>query len=471
MVAARKKAEEEEAIAAAEAAKKNAERQAKAKEAAAKRAAAEKDRKEKAAARKAATEAKKKGGGAAESSGPKLKQFHWDVMKDISGTVWDSSGETAKEEDNDLLKLFPDLKDAMNAAKPKVAKESKNKKEEKAKPKQVALIEGKRSQNMQIMLAQFGGIPFEKLIDAINQLDIETIGLEGIKAISEFLPEDSEKAAINDYVSKGGDLRLLGKAEHFILAISDIALLKQRLDLMELQCTFDPDAKSLEEDLQVMSCACAEVKNSTHFPKLLKLVLKLGNALNEGSNKGGATGFRIGGLLKLAQTKTNQGNTLLEYIILGLEKGDKPMLGLANEFPSAPDALRKSLQGMTADLKKLEKGANQVNSILNNPKASNDPNFTKMAPFKDAVSKHVQILQQRLTEVEKDFESVVVYLGENPKRMGTEDFFKLLDQFQTIFKDSIDNLQTQREKRERAEKREKEKLVKQAQRRASQARR
>ena len=195
---------------------------------------------------------------------------------------------------------------------------------------------------------------------------------------------------------------------------------------------------------------------------------RIGNALNQGSSKGGATGFRIGGLMKLAQTKTNQGTTLLEYIILGLEKSDPEMvIGLTNGFPSAPEALRKSLQTMTADFKKLEKGLAQINTILSNPKASADPNFEKMVPFKATASGRIQALEEKLKAVEKDFGEIVVYLGENPKRMSTEDFFKLLDQFQTTFCQSVDNLKQQREKRERAQKREAEKLIKEAKRRAA----
>jgi hypothetical protein len=460
LVAAKKNAEEEEARAKEAAAKKNAERQAKAKEAADKRAAAAKAKKEAAAKKKAAAEAKKNGETVANSSGPKMKQFHWDVVQDVAGTVWDSSGNGAKADEDDIMKMFPDLKDAMNAAQPKVAAKDASKKDDKpAKPKQVALIDGKRSQNMCIMLAQFGRIGFAEVIESINKLDAEGIGLEGIKAIGEFLPEEDEKAAINDYISKGNDVNLLGKAEKYIFSMSDITLLKQRLDLMELQCTFDPDAAAHEQDLELMSRACDEIKNSTNFPKLLKLVLKVGNVLNAGSAKGGATGFRIGGLLKLAQTKTNQGSTLLEYIILGLEKGDRDMLGLATEFPSAADALRKSLQSMTADSKKLEKGQGQISTILKNPKASADPSFAKVVPFLSTISERVQELQEKMNRVEKDFGEVVAYFGENPKRMSTEDFFKLIDQFQTLFAKSLENVQAQREKRERAAKKAAEKLV------------
>ena len=64
-----------------------------------------------------------------------------------------------------------------------------------------------------------------------------------------------------------------------------------------------------------------------------------------------------------------------------------------------------------------------------------------------------------MNRVEKDFGEVVAYFGENPKRMSTEDFFKLIDQFQTLFAKSLENVQAQREKRERAAKKAAEKLV------------
>ena len=62
------------------------------------------------------------------------------------------------------------------------------------------------------------------------------------------------------------------------------------------------------------------------------LLLTLGNEMNLGTAKGGAGGFKIGALLKTTQTKTNQGVTLLEYLIETVRKRVK----CAREAQPAP---------------------------------------------------------------------------------------------------------------------------------------
>ncbi len=53
----------------------------------------------------------------------------------------------------------------------------------------------------------------------------------------------------------------------------------------------------------------------------MKIVLTVGNALN--ASKGGfVTGVKLGSLQKITNTKSNEGLTVLAYIILHLEDGD-----------------------------------------------------------------------------------------------------------------------------------------------------
>ena len=56
------------------------------------------------------------------------------------------------------------------------------------------------------------------------------------------------------------------------------------------------------------------MRASARFRRLLGVVLQLGNALNKDTRKGGAQGFKLGSLIKLAQTKTNSRQTVLEYV-------------------------------------------------------------------------------------------------------------------------------------------------------------
>ena len=56
---------------------------------------------------------------------------------------------------------------------------------------------------------------------------------------------------------------------------------------------------------------CKTVKESTKLQALFQVVLDVGNALNAGTAKGNAVGFRLGTLLKLAELKAQDKKTTL----------------------------------------------------------------------------------------------------------------------------------------------------------------
>ena len=57
---------------------------------------------------------------------------------------------------------------------------------------------------------------------AVQDLNEEVLGLAGITSLLDFVPEESEKSQIDAYLNSGGDMKELGKAEKYILAISEV---------------------------------------------------------------------------------------------------------------------------------------------------------------------------------------------------------------------------------------------------------
>merc|ERR1711968_326947 len=84
--------------------------------------------------------------------------------------------------------------------------------------------------------------------------------------------------------------------------------------------------------IEAIKKACAEVRNSTRLGKVLENVLRLGNALNSRQ----VSGFRMDSLLKLAEltSTANRSITLLDYLILDLERKSPELLGWPEDVPS-----------------------------------------------------------------------------------------------------------------------------------------
>jgi hypothetical protein len=61
--------------------------------------------------------------------------------------------------------------------------------------------------------------------------------------------------------------------------------------------------------------ACVQVRENRLFLKLLEAVLKTGNRMNKGTNRGEAEAFKLDALLKLADVKSADGKTTLLHFV------------------------------------------------------------------------------------------------------------------------------------------------------------
>ena len=80
---------------------------------------------------------------------------------------------------------------------------------------------------------------------------------------------------------------------------------------------FDIVYEDISAKISIILEASKEVRTSKKFQTILKIILALGNYLNQGSSKGHAKGFKLSSLKTICDTKssTNKNFTLLHYII------------------------------------------------------------------------------------------------------------------------------------------------------------
>ena len=83
---------------------------------------------------------------------------------------------------------------------------------------------------------------------------------------------------------------------------------------MLYQKTYEESRDAILERCQKLSALSNEIKSSLKLRRILALVLQTGNQLNVASGKV-AKGIRLNSLMKTTQTRTNNGQSVLEYII------------------------------------------------------------------------------------------------------------------------------------------------------------
>lgn len=82
--------------------------------------------------------------------------------------------------------------------------------------------------------------------------------------------------------------------------IVTIPRLEARFEVLVFRRRFDMHIAELKPDLAVARAAAVELRSSSRFKGVLRIVLSLGNALNGSTFRGNAGGFKLEDLLKVS---------------------------------------------------------------------------------------------------------------------------------------------------------------------------
>eukprot|EP01018_Ginkgo_biloba_P019007 Gb_27500 [translate_table: standard] len=115
--------------------------------------------------------------------------------------------------------------------------------------------------------------------------------------------------------SISGDKEMLGKCEQFFLELMKVPRVESKLRVFSFKITFSTQVKELRSSLEIINDASREVRESVKLRRIMQTILSLGNALNQGTARGSAIGFKLDSLLKLTDTRArNNKMTLMHYL-------------------------------------------------------------------------------------------------------------------------------------------------------------
>ncbi|KAJ0867467.1 putative formin, FH2 domain-containing protein [Helianthus annuus] len=243
------------------------------------------------------------------SSKPRLKPLHWDKVRATSDreTVWDQLKSSSFQLNEDIMEsLF-----GCNSG-------SSTKKDDSRKPGtppamlENRVLDPKKSQNIAILLRALN-VTQEEVSEALLEGNPDSLGAELLETLVKMAPTKEEEIKLKDY---RGDVSKLGSAERFLKAILDIPFAFKRVEAMLYRANFETEVKYLRSSFQTLEVASEELKSSRLFLKLLEAVLRAGNRMNVGTNRGEATAFKLDTLLKLVDVKGTDGRTTLLHFVV-----------------------------------------------------------------------------------------------------------------------------------------------------------
>ncbi|PWA70933.1 Formin-like protein 6 [Artemisia annua] len=375
-------------------------------------------------------------------SGSKLKPLHWSKINKLSqGSLWaeaQKSGEASRGPEIDMSELETYFS-TTNSNPDKAAKftaQAAN------KPETIKLIDHRRAYNCEIMLSKVK-TPLNELMEHVLALDDSAIDVEQVDNLLKFCPTEEEVKQIKGYK---GDINMLGKCEQFFLELMKVPRSKDKLKVLSYKFQFS-----------------TQIRSSVKFRRIMQTILSLGNALNQGTARGAAVGFKLDSLLKLNETRARSNKmTLMHYLCKVLADNLPELLDFSKELGSLEAASKIQLKFLAEEMHTFTNGMKSV--IQEKKSCKKDGHVSKrfrksLKRFLASAEGEVNSLMSLYNGMDKTVDSLICYFGEDPTRCSYEQAIQTLLAFVRSFNQAHEENCKQIElEKKKAQKEEKLKL-------------
>ncbi|CAN6477401.1 unnamed protein product [Victoria cruziana] len=330
------------------------------------------------------------------------------------------------------------------------------------KPEKVHLIEQRRAYNCEIMLTKVK-MPFPDLMSAALALDDSILDVEIVENLIKFCPTKEEMELLRGYK---GDKENLGRCEQFFLELMKVPRVESKLRVFSFKIQFISQVTDLRKNLNIVNSASEEIRSSIKLKRIMKTILSLGNALNQGTARGSAIGFRLDSLLKLADTRAvNNKMTLMHYLCKVLANKSPELLNFHKDLVSLEEASKIQLKFLAEEMQALTKGLEKVLQELSASENDGPVSEVFCKTLKEFIvfaEMEVQSLTSFYSAVGMSADALALYFGEDPARCPFEQVISTLSNFVRLFvaahQENVKQLEFERKKAEKEAQKEKMKL-------------
>ncbi|KAK2398914.1 formin protein [Trifolium repens] len=365
-----------------------------------------------------------------------LKPYHWlKLTRAMQGSLW---AETQKLDEASRAPEFDmsELETLFSAATPSNNNEkggNSNRRGSAQKPDKVQLIELRRAYNCEIMLTKVK-IPLPDLMGHVLALDDSVLYVDQVENLIKFCPTKEEMDQLKAYT---GDKDNLGKCEQFFLELMKVPRVESKLRVFCFKMQFCSQVLELKRDLNIVNSASEEIRNSVKLKRIMQTILSLGNALNHGTARGAAVGFRLDSLLKLTDTRArNNKMTLMHYLCKVLSEKLPELLDFHKDLVNLEASTKIQLKFLAEEMQAISKGLEKVIQELTASENDGPVSETFCQILKEFLSDaeaEVRSLAQLYANVGRNADALASYFGEDPARCPFEQVVTTLLNFVRMF--------------------------------------
>ncbi|KAI7754936.1 hypothetical protein M8C21_007144, partial [Ambrosia artemisiifolia] len=155
-------------------------------------------------------------------------------------------------------------------------------------------------------------VPLPDMLNSVLALDASALNIDQVESLSKFCPTKEEMETLKNYT---GNKEMLGKCEQYFMELMKVPRAESKLRVFAFTITFTSQVSDLRRNLSTINDATKEVKESAKLRQIMQTILTLGNAINQGTARGSAIGFKLDSILKLSDTRArNNKMTLMHYL-------------------------------------------------------------------------------------------------------------------------------------------------------------
>lgn len=367
-----------------------------------------------------------------------LKPLHWSkVTRVLQGSLWEELqrfGETQIAPGFDVS----ELESLFSATVPKPAdaggKSGGRRKSVGSKSEKVHLIDLRRANNTEIMLTKVK-MPLSDMMAAVLAMDDSVLDVDQVENLIKFCPTKEEMELLKGYT---GDKENLGKCEQYFLEQMKVPRVESKLRVFSFKIQFTSQISEFKKSLNTVNSACEEVRKSVKLKEIMKIILFIGNTLNQGTARGSAIGFKLDSLLKLTDTRaSNSKMTLMHYLCKLLASNSPALLDFHLEFVSLEAATKIQLKSLAEEMQAIIKGLEKVKQELT--ASENDGPVSEifhktLKEFVGVAETEVASVTNLYSVVGRNADALALYFGEDPARCPFEQVTATLLNFVRLFR-------------------------------------
>ncbi|ULT98546.1 hypothetical protein L3Y34_000129 [Caenorhabditis briggsae] len=295
----------------------------------------------------------------------KTRTVQWSKIN--ANTVLDDSvwGKLAKASDVDIDFDLLDNFFGIETLAAQGSSEIGIKKKTSRKDAHVELLTSKRSQNVAIMLKQFKNI--DEFIENVSS-NKPVAEIDALQNLFGMLPQNEEEEALKRYT---GDISLLSPPSSFFYRLVQIPFYRLRIETQIFLGDFSRLMRELAPNVEVLTSASQEILKSPTLPRLLLILVNMGNYLNGNNAQGNAFGFTLNSMWKLIDLKGNKQEFSLLHLLVTCEPD--LVTSLQSELSTLKEAAQISFDEIKTSLKSLKDNRIKLERQLE--KLSDDEEF------------------------------------------------------------------------------------------------